>query len=357
MIQSEDYYIGCRVHAATTVEEIFSFEFNQGVSIDGIDLDNAMVDCLQLTDVPCKDGKMCATAYGLLTCGLFPPCPKCLWPLRERAAPAWVADHAPEMNTNAIIPTKDYTEKIGNCSRNESYYHFLALIGDTSCNAPLKLKKDVYSVVHRPLLYINDDLLFLRTGDPMHVSQGMMTHLTEETVVQLQKVALSEPEFIEDETTKVRAFIETMASRENSFAYKHAESLYKKEDRLVQSTFNNRRAADDDNVARCYDSYTAAVMQIDEVGQQVGYQDTSRKLNRPKELKSLLHNLEKSKKKNFTKAVYLFMKAIKTFVGDFNKNHGQYELTTARGIKALRAMRKFMIRSSMDAIIFLLLTS
>ena len=62
VLQSEDYYIDCRVHAATAMEELFSFEFDQGVSIDGIDLDNTMVDCLQLIGEPCKDGNICATA-------------------------------------------------------------------------------------------------------------------------------------------------------------------------------------------------------------------------------------------------------------------------------------------------------
>ena len=182
------------------------------------------------------------------------------------------------------------------------------------------------------------------TGDPMHVSQGLMTHLTEETAVQLQKATEesateSEPEFIMDQTKQVKAFIEVMGSRASSLNYKYAQNRYNEEDSLVKAAFKELRAANDDDVERCYDAYTNAVLRRDEVGEELGYQETLRKLNGADELKSLMRTFERStsKKKNFTKAVYLFMKAIKTFAGDFNKSHGLYELTNARGITALKS--------------------
>ena len=75
---------------------------------------------------------------------------------------------------------------------------------------PLQLKKDVSSVVHEPLLHIDNDLLYLHTDNPMHVSQGMMTHLTEETSMQLQNITNTELAFVEDQSCKVKEFIITI---------------------------------------------------------------------------------------------------------------------------------------------------
>ena len=89
VLQSEDNYISCRVLSAITLEEIFSFEFDHGVSIAGIDQNMFIAHCLQFVGFPCEGGKMCATAYGLSTCELsFPSCPKCMWSLLDRVAPS-----------------------------------------------------------------------------------------------------------------------------------------------------------------------------------------------------------------------------------------------------------------------------
>ena len=125
-----------------------------------------------------------------------------------------------------------------------------------------------------------------------------------------------------------------MASQQaSSLNYKHEQNQYKEEDSLVNSAFKELCVASDDKMDRCYEASTNAVMRRDEVGEELGYyQETLRKLNRADELKSLLQSFERSKKKNFSKAVYRFVKAIKTFAGNFNKNHGQYRLTNAQGI-------------------------
>ena len=58
-----------------------------------------------------------------------------------------------------------------------------------------------------------------------------------------------------------------------------------------------------------------------------------------KELEKLLVKFKKNKKKHLNKAVFVFMKALKTYAGDFTKGHGVHELSNAMGIRALERRR------------------
>ena len=142
----------------------------------------------------------------------------------------------------------------------------------------------------------------------IHVSQGLMSHVIEEMCIQLQK-----------------AFIKVVTSCESSFAFKYAENWYREEeDSLEKFTFKELHAAADNNAVEEFnEAYTSAVLKRDKVGQELGYHETSQKLNGTEELRSLLDSSERSKKENFTKTVFLFMKPIKTFAGDFDRNHRQ----------------------------------
>ena len=71
-----------------------------------------------------------------------------------------------------------------------------------------------------------------------------------------------------------------------------------------------------------------------EVGEFVRFE---RIINGAEEISKLFEKFKTSKRKNISKPVYLFMKALKSFAGDNNSWHGVHELTNQRGIKGLKS--------------------
>ena len=91
----------------------------------------------------------------------------------------------------------------------------------------------------------------------------------EETAIQqLQKAAEcsahhdSEPEFMQEQTTRAKAFIEVMTSCASSLTFKHAENQYKEEEdsSLVKSAFKELYTADENAFDSCYEAYTSSVI-------------------------------------------------------------------------------------------------
>ncbi|OEU21441.1 hypothetical protein FRACYDRAFT_235067 [Fragilariopsis cylindrus CCMP1102] len=339
LVKSEGMYVGCKIIATKTTEEIFSFEFDNGVNTTETDSTNISIDCLQLIGVPCEDGKMVCNVTGISTAGSSYPCPKCLWGLKDKTLPKWVEDFGTTIDQT--LQYKDYEQRTGANSRQSCNDTFIKRRTKRTDAVTLQLKKDVFSVVHTPLLHVDDDLLYIHTGEPMHVSQGCNTHLTEECCTQLEEIFSldSMGDFIPELMTKVKSYIDEMVDLEESNEYKNAQKLFKREEKKVNAAFT--KTINDPDNTRLYDEYEQAISKRNKCGESsesiFGYLDMMNMINGGKELTMVLDNFVKSKKKKFNKAIYLFMKAIKTFAGDFNKQHGVYELTNSRGIQALES--------------------
>jgi hypothetical protein len=345
LVKVEDMYVGCNIISTKTTEEIFSFEFDNGVNINEIDSNYNSGDCLQLIGVPSEDGKMCATVYGVSTCGASHPCPKCDWHLKDNFLPLWMKDFGSNTPTNC----KEFTPRTGSTSRDACHKNFKKLRGERTDAATVESKKSVLSVVTEPLLHIDDDLLYLHNGEPMHVSQGLMTHLTKQTATQLERLNLdTEDDFISILTVEVEEHIKLMDELQKSVDYKNAKRAYNKADRLVKTNHNQYTQAIDDGeeeeeediIDNYFKEFEEAASRRDELGEENGYISMMKRIQGGQELKSLMVIFNKSKKKNFNKAAYIFMKAVKTFAGDFNKGHGVHELTNALGIRALEQRQK-----------------
>ena len=343
LVKVEDMYVGCIITSTKTTEEIFSFEFDNGVDVNDIDSNYNSGDCLQLIGAIVEDGKMCNCAYGLSTCGASHPCPKCDWHLKDKSLPLWMEGFGSNPPTNC----KQFKPRTGSTSRDACHKNFKKLRGERTDPATVESKKSVLSVVTEPLLHIDDDLLYLHNGEPMHVSQGCMTHLTKQTATQLESLDLgTEDDFISISTVEVEEHIESMDELQGSIDYKNARSAYNKADRLVKRKHTQyTQAIDDDDeeeddIDNYFKEFEEAASQRDELGRQNGYISMMKRIQGGQELKSLMVTFNKSKKKNFNKAAYIFMKAVKTFAGDFNKGHGVHELTNSLGIRALEQRQK-----------------
>ena len=339
LVKVEDMYVGCKIFATRTTEEIFSFEFDNGVDINEKDSTNIHGDCLQLIGAPSEDGKMCDCVYGLSTCSASYPCPKCDWNLKDKSLPLWMKD----FGSNTITNCTDFSPRTGTTSRDACHKNFKKLRGERTATDPatVESKRSVLSVVNEPLLHIDDDLLYLHNGEPMHVTQGCMTHLTKQTATQLELLKLDgEDDFISELTVKVDDFIQSMDELQTSNDYKKSRAGYNKEDRLVKKLHNQYKEAvendeEEDVIDEHYKEFEDAASTRDALGEHNGYLSMMKRIQGGQELKLLMITFNKSKKKNFNKAAYIFMKAVKTFAGDFNKGHGVHELTNALGIRAL----------------------
>ena len=134
-------------------------------------------------------------------------------------------------------------------------------------------------------------------------------------------------------------FVNDTASLEKSLEFLDAKSKVNGAQKAVSNAYKNLKNAEKQNneqlIEEANQKCEDEVWNRDNISNRLKYYLTTRKIEGGKELKSLLESLEKSRKKDFTKAQFIFMRAIKTYAGDFNKNNGQLELTNARGIKAL----------------------
>ena len=226
MVKSEKEYVGCKMIATKTKEEIFSFQFDDGVEIDENDLNDIRADCLQLIGIICEDGKMCATSNGLSTCGASYPCPCCLWHLRDQSLPSWMEDYGTSCASEEEIDkdndngddnddsiTYTYFEKrMGKYNKETCFKNFDINRGGDNGPIPTEQKKQAYSVVTKPLLNIDDDLLWVQPVDPLHLLQGNMTHLTSECSTQLESCIGDDDEDFTSKIQDVQEHIDSMES-------------------------------------------------------------------------------------------------------------------------------------------------
>ena len=88
-------------------------------------------------------------------------------------------------------------------------------------------------------------------------------------------------------------------------------------------------------IEKYYTTFVEASKKRNELGDENDYTSMMKEIEGGKELERLLEKFNKNKKKQLNKTVFLFMKALKTYAGDFTKGHGVHELSNAMGIRAL----------------------
>ena len=221
LVKSNGKYVGCKMIASKTRGEIFSFQFDNGVEInEGGHYINA--DCQQLIGFVIEDGKQVAASKGLSTCGASYPCPSCLWNLADRELPPWMegygtkqrsddSDGLDESNVHQFT-YQHYTKRTGANNLDACYENFQKLRGSQRGTIPIDMKKSVFSVISEPLLKIDDDLFWITPVDGMHISQGIMTHLTLECSTQLANIGGVDDGFTTKLIEQVQEHIDAMKS-------------------------------------------------------------------------------------------------------------------------------------------------
>ena len=83
LFKSNDKYVDCKMIASKTREEIFSFQFDNGMEINKSG-HYIKADCLQLIGFVLEDGEQVAAGKGLSTCGASYLCLSYLWNLTDK---------------------------------------------------------------------------------------------------------------------------------------------------------------------------------------------------------------------------------------------------------------------------------
>jgi hypothetical protein len=173
-------YVGCVLKAAANGEVLlFSFVFEKPMECQRVE-----VNCKHVVCFPAEEGKMATCLYGLSTAGVKYPCLRCLYTLGNALYPSYFYDEYPHLFDG---PPACYDFALRDCehSRAESFRLFEKLTGKdrgfsiaTTAQLPVDIRDQTKSVSKKPLLDVDLDA---HSGDPMHLTQGYMTHLTKET--------------------------------------------------------------------------------------------------------------------------------------------------------------------------------
>ena len=121
MVQFEDEYVGYKLFATKTGEEIFSFEFDIVVMCSELNHSDISANCLQVWGKPCEDGKMQAAVHGLSTTGSTYSCPICTYHIGDKIVSSWVNNCGSNNNEIEVEFCRDYEKRVRDISLEKSH--------------------------------------------------------------------------------------------------------------------------------------------------------------------------------------------------------------------------------------------
>jgi hypothetical protein len=269
--------------------------------------------------------------------------------------PPWMYEQYPDLFDEPPA-CHDFALRECEHSRAESFCLFEKLTGKdpgfsiaTSERLSVDIRDQTKSVSKKPLLDVDLDL---HSGDPMHLTQGYMTHLTKETSKLLTDI-IGGFGWAERKKEEAVQLLQADIVKEESAEFKSCRrrhmSLHSKVKKQLKEMLEARTDAADDLDADEHDTYAhlmtienleskmeEAVAKRDEFDSTSGYMVMTAKIRGAKELLKLVNEVDESgKKKKLDQAEFIFLQAIRTHAGCFNKQHGTMELTNGLGIMAL----------------------
>ena len=183
-------FVGCQFYGSIDGQDhkLYSFWFDVAMPTQN---EQALVRANRKNIIcfPAQDGKMAVSVAGLGTCSNKYSCLCCVRSLNSSSFPEWMREEFPELIDDAVC--KDFPKREGRYSAETCFALFERETGKKNeysmaeSDVPIVVRDKVYSQYLPSLLKIHPDL---HSGDPMHVSQGYMTHLTEETAKMLREI-------------------------------------------------------------------------------------------------------------------------------------------------------------------------
>jgi hypothetical protein len=337
----KDLFVGC-VLKSNLGQTLYRFLFNSPLECP--EASSFKGNCRHMIALPEDDGKMITCMAGLSTCGVKYPCPRCLFVLGTSSSyPTWMTEQFPTYFSGTNEPTShDFLLREGRYSKEATFQNYETAMGKNRMfsvsedNVSKNVRESCKSVVQEPVLSMGLDC---HSGDPMHLNQGYMTHLTEETLKQLSDVAGGSG-WAEQRKEEVLAITREEAALAQSNAFKNTKSAYASLDSTVKRCLKKLEKARDDAllpnmIARLETELDDAKSEREYFARGSRYTQMTARIRGGKECIDLVEGKKKSKLGQLNQAEFVFLRAIRTFAGGFNKQHGQIKLTNAHGIKAL----------------------
>ena len=304
--------------------------------------EQVQANCKHAICIPAQDGKMANCSAGQKTCSVKYSCLRCLWN-GDASYPSWAKEFPDLLPDDAEVNCFGIRE--GDNSNANLFKKYEEIVGkdavrSTTVKVPDWVKEKTGSVSEEPIFDIHPDL---HSGDPMHLTQGYMTHLTEATLVQLGR--LSDGGFLEAATEDCLRICDNEIAKETRASFREAKKQVKKvqaQVKKVQLSLDEikRANAQDLRVEVKQAALDTLLGELKALDQYTKYSETNAQVLGAKALKKLASESTSTpaKSDSYNEAQFVFYRSVKQYAGaGFNKARGgdSVELTNNRGMKAL----------------------
>jgi hypothetical protein len=382
-------YVGCRLP-----DFEYSFKFDLSVPITLSKESEAIwAKWMPVICFPAHDGKMMTHVCGLGSCGVTFPCPCCIRRIDCESLPAWAAIEFPEEVEGIIC--EDFPLQKGDYSYAALSAKNKQLLGPNHEFSAAEKESTIPKATINATRSVNSEILQrlepeLINCDGMHITQGYMTHLTEEAAFMLAQIfkdggwAEKNKEVMQE---KAKDLVSTKKSLDYSAALKRdnackrmynatalqlvgakkecvdleskldalkvaaavVELELQNENAMVDNSFEAAETAKEYVVEaeeKCVNSATRVAeltLELENLAEKresesedSGFGFMNRLIKGGKEMLTLIESGPTNKRlRRLNKPEFIFLQSVRKYAGSFNKQHGSMELTHGRGMNAL----------------------
>ena len=234
----------------------------------------------------------------------------------------WLSSHA-GFTSDECHPVE---LRVGANSRKKNWKTFESLRGKDGEYTANKetINKDTRqkcnSISKEPLLYV--DQLDKHHGEPMHVAQGMLTHLNTETYKKLNEESESiEGDFYYEQAEACQQYIIDTLAIEESEAFIDAKSTHNRIQIKIKKAYDKVQEAeedgDEDKIKLAEEELETNLDQRNAADGELNYGFKVGLVRGAKEFDRMIDTSENNKKTRMTKQAFLYRSAIRMYAGFF----------------------------------------
>jgi hypothetical protein len=214
--------------------------------------------------------------------------------------------------------------RVGANSREKNWKTFESLRGKDGEFAKEVISKDTKqkcnSISKEPLLYVNQ--LDKHHGEPMHVAQGMLTHLSTETYKKLNEENESiDGDFYYEQAEACQQYIVDTILIEESEAFLDAKSTHNRIQVKVKNATDEVQKAEKDGdeviIKLAEENLETILEERTAANEESNYGFKVRLVRGAKEYDRMIDSSENNKKTRMTKQAFLFRSAMRMYAGFF----------------------------------------
>jgi hypothetical protein len=234
--------------------------------------------------------------------------------------------------------------RVGASSRKKCWERFESLTGKNRSflvnqdNITKDVREDCKSISKAPLLYVHN--LAKHHGEPMHVAQGVTTHLNDETFKKLNVDADdSEDDFFLTQADECLKYIYETLKLEKCQQFIDAKSAHGRIQRQVKKAMNDLKVAEEDGDEDTIELAEELLLELeserDATNLESEFEFNVCLIRGAKEFEKTINESENNNNTRMTKQAFLFRSAIRMYAGFFTAMHTSMELSGRRGIRVL----------------------